>query len=163
MAKVYLLIGKIASGKTHFAMQLKQQQPLMLLSCDDLLLTLFDHCLGDKHQQIEQKAYRFLFEQAVQLAEMGMDSALDFGFWTAESRREARQFFASHGVQTVWVYCNPPELVRLQRLQQRNQQRACKALSSGRREYIIDQPTLQRLDSRFEPPTPDEYHILLEK
>lgn len=163
MAKVYLLIGKIASGKTHFALQLKQQQPLMLLSCDDLLLTLFDQCLGDKHQETEQRACRFLFEQAVQLAGMGVDSALDFGFWTAASRREARQFFASHGVQTIWVYCNPPEPIRLQRLQQRNQERATKARQSGRREYIIEDSTLKRLDSRFEPPTPEEYDLLIEE
>ncbi|NMA80084.1 MAG: ATP-binding protein [Clostridiales bacterium] len=158
MAEVIILIGRIASGKTHYVKEVKKDRKLMLLSCDDLILTLFDDCLGDKHREIENRCYTFLFGQAEQLIDMGIDVALDFGFWTAQSRANAREYFKERGIKTKAIYFNPPKDVRESRLVKRN-----KILSnSTRREFIIEPTLLEKLDARFEEPTSEEYdHVIV--
>ena len=49
MAEVILLCGKIAVGKTTYAAYLQRNRNAVVLSCDELMLSLFDSCLGDKH------------------------------------------------------------------------------------------------------------------
>lgn len=158
MAEVMILIGRIASGKTHYVKELKKEKELMLLSCDDLMLTLFDGCLGEKHSNIEERCYTFLFGQAEQLIEMGIDVALDFGFWSAKSRKNVQEYFKSRKIKTTTIYFNPPKEVRESRLAKRNKQLS----SSTRREYIIEPPLLEKLDAKFEEPTSEEYdHVIV--
>lgn len=159
MAKVYILIGKIASGKTHFVRKLKKSENVMQLSCDDLFLTLFDGCLGEKHDDIQNKAYQFFNGQAVQLVNMGISVALDFGFWTAESRKIVKDFYKEKGIETVSVYFDIPEDIRIERLENRNQQ----LINSKKREYIIDNILRKKLDEKFEAPTSNEYDLLVIK
>lgn len=157
MAEVMILIGRIASGKTHYAKELKKKRELMLLSCDDLMLTLFDGCLGEKHREIEDRCYTFLFGQAEQLIEMGIDVALDFGFWTAQSRRNAKKYFKDRNIKAKAIYFNPDKEIRESRLAMRNIQLS----SSTRREYIIEPQLLEKLDAKFEEPTSEEYDYVI--
>jgi predicted kinase len=41
------MCGRISSGKTTYAMKLKNETPAVFLSADDLMLTLFDACLAN--------------------------------------------------------------------------------------------------------------------
>ena len=152
MAKVYMLVGKIASGKTTWAMERKKKSPLVLLSCDDLMLNVFAGCLGDKHGETERRCLKFLFGQAAQLVEMGMDVVLDSGFWTKKSRAMARVYFSGKHIETTTYYFNIPDEVRVKRLQERNARRA----NSKKREVIIDAALLAKLDQKFEEPLSNE-------
>ena len=156
MAKVYILIGKIASGKTTWA---EQQEKMMLLSCDNMLLELFDGCLGDKHKETERRCHSFLFGQAEKLVKMDINAALDSGFWTKSSRRSAKDYFREKGIEVVTVYFKIPDEVRKERLQLRN------ALLSGstKREFIIHSDLLRKLDRDFEEPSAEEYDYIIEE
>lgn len=155
MAKVYLPIGRIAAGKTAWAREREARGECLVLSCDDLLLTLFDGCLGDKHAETEQRCLTFLFDAAARLTALGLDAVVDSGFWTAQSRAFARAFFQHRGIETVFVYFDVAFAVRRERLLRRNASLA----SSARREFIIDEDALARFDLRFEEPACDEYDI----
>lgn len=152
MAKVYMLVGKIASGKTTWAMERKKQAPLVLLSCDDLMLTVFAGCLGDKHGETERRCLKFLFGQADQLLGMGLDVVLDSGFWTKKSRAMARVYFSDKHIEVVTYYFKIPDSVRTQRLQERNAHLA----QSSKREFIADAALLAKLDKKFEEPLQNE-------
>ncbi len=152
MAKVYMLVGKIASGKTTWAMERKKKSPLALLSCDDLMLNIFAGCLGDKHGETERRCLMFLFGQAVQLVGMGLDVVLDSGFWTKKSRAMAKEYFADKQIQTKMYYFKIPDSVRIERLQERNARLA----HSEKREFIIDAALLTKLDKKFEEPLSNE-------
>lgn len=157
MAKAVLLAGKIASGKSHYAQLYARRKQAMILSCDDLFLTLFDGCLGDRHREMERRAYQFFYRQAVQLVRLGIDALLDFGFWTAESRAEAVAFFSEQGIPVEIWYFETEDSLRKQRLAARNQRRQ----SSKTREYIIDEAMLARFDAQFEPPGEAEHVIYI--
>jgi len=157
MAKVYILVGKIASGKTSWVIERKKKSQTALLSCDDMMLSLFAGCLGEKHRETERRCLMFLFGQAVQFAEMGIDVALDSGFWTKDIRKTAKEFFAARGIDTLTYYFKIPDDIRSERLEKRNKQLA----QSTRREFIIDKKLLESLDKKFEEPLPNEYDFLV--
>ncbi|MEI6578788.1 MAG: ATP-binding protein [Eubacteriales bacterium] len=157
MAKVIILVGKIASGKTTWVNDRKKQKQMMLLSCDDLMLNLFARCLGEKHGETERRCLKFLFGQAVELTEMGIDVVLDSGFWTKASRKAAKEYFAAMGIETNTYYFKIPDETRIDRLERRNEQLA----QSTKREYIIEKSLLARLDKNFEEPLPNEYDFLV--
>ncbi|NLX94073.1 MAG: ATP-binding protein [Clostridiales bacterium] len=157
MAKVYMLVGKIASGKTTWAMERKAIVPLVLLSCDDLMLDVFAGCLGDKHGETERRCLNFLFGQAVQLVEMGLDVVLDSGFWTKKSRAMARVYFSEKQIEIKTYYFKTPEDVRIERLQERNARLA----HSPKREFIVDAALLAKLDKKFEEPLSNEVDFIV--
>jgi predicted kinase len=157
MAKVYILVGKIASGKTFWVSRRKERKPLMLLSCDDLMLSLFAGCLGEKHSETERRCLSFLYSQTVQLVNMGIDVALDSGFWTKQSRQTAKEYFAANAIETSVYYFKVPDEIRLERLKKRNEQ----LKMSVKREFVIDESLLDRLDKKFEEPLPNEYDYIV--
>lgn len=157
MANVYILVGKIASGKTTWAMERKKKKPLVLLSCDDLMLNIFAGCLGDKHGETERRCLLFLFGQAVQLVEMGLDVVLDSGFWTKKSRAMAKKYFADKQIQTKTYYFKTPDKVRIERLQERNARLA----NSAKREFIVDAALLAKLNKKFEEPLSNEIDFIV--
>lgn len=152
MAKVIILCGKIASGKTTYAERLHRQKGAMILSCDDLMLRLFDSCLGDKHDETARRCSLFLYGQAEQLVQIGVDCVLDFGYWTRKEREEAKAYFAKRGIACELHYLKLAEEERIRRLDKRNQRLA----GATHRVYRIEGELLKRLDKKFEPPLPDE-------
>ena len=154
---VIALCGKIAAGKTTYAERLRREQGAVLLSCDDLLLTLFDSCLGERHDETVVRCSDYLHRLAVQLAEAGNTVVLDFGYWTKQARKTARDFFAAKNISfsMVWLVCE--ESVRLLRLKQRNE----RLKKEPRRTFIIDEEKRIRLDDKFEcPETEEQIQIL---
>ena len=151
------LCGQIAAGKTAYAELLKQEKGAVLLSCDDLMLTLFDACLGDRHDETLARCYDYLHRLAVQLAEAGNTVVLDFGYWTKQSRNAAREFFAAADIpfSMVWLVCTDD--VRFARLEKRNE----RLQHEVRRVFIIDREKRERLDLKFECPNDEQpMHIV---
>lgn len=157
MAKVYLLTGKIASGKTAWAQRFAKRENAVLLSCDTLMLSLFDECLGPRHNDTERRCLNFLCSVAADTALCGTDALLDSGLSTRASRAAAREYFAQRGAETVTVYFRLPEDLRAQRLEERNARLA----NSTKREYIIDTALCARLDAKYEEPGAGEYDLII--
>ena len=151
---IYLLCGKAGSGKTTLARQLS----CPMLSCDELVIRLFGQYLGEKHSEITSKCTEYLLDQAVSMHKKGCDVALDFGFWTKESRKRTRAFFKFHGIPVVLWYLAPREEVRHKRLENRNE-----AIHSGKitDSFTIDSEFCEILDARFEEPDKDEIDVII--
>lgn len=115
---VTLMCGKIAAGKTTEAEKIAQKGAV-LLSCDELMLTVFTSCLGSKHVETERRCLRYLFKMAQRLNEKGIDSVIDAGFWTREERTEAEVFFKTSGITFEWKKVEAPDEVRKERIKVR--------------------------------------------
>ena len=77
MAIVHMLCGKVGSGKSTYAQSLKTKGNTFILSYDDLMLILFDDCIGPaKHQEMVSRCKKFLFGQALEMLEMNIDVIL---------------------------------------------------------------------------------------
>ncbi len=119
----------------------------MILSIDDLVVSLRDHCEGPRQlRELEGKIRAYDGSLAKQLVPQGITCIIDHGHWTRDSRRQIIDACRADGLpyRLVWLTC--PRGIRLQRLKQRNEQ----VRSSGEKGYVIDAEQLERFDSWFE-------------
>lgn len=144
---VTILCGRVAAGKTTLAKQICAQTGAIHLSCDDLMLTIFDGCLGQAHDQTAMKCLYYLFGLAVQLDTRGLDAVIDYGFWLRAERDAARHYFAARGIAHRMIVVQTQETVRRIRLAHRNDD----LRQAQERVYLIEGEKLVRMDAKFEP------------
>ena len=92
MAKVFLICGKICSGKSTYSEKLRKEHGAVLLSVDEITLNLFGQHCGDEHDNYVERTEKYLFEKSLEILEVGVNVILDWGFWTKEERDFAKQF-----------------------------------------------------------------------
>lgn len=158
---VYLLCGKVGSGKSTYAKILADKinstgKGAFILSADALMLRLFDECIGpERHQEFLSRCKGFLYYQAEQLLEMNIDVILDFGFWSKSERTNVIQHFSLFNAECRLVLLNPAYEAITANLEKRNQ-----LVEKGLlRAYHIDMEKRKRFDSFFELPDADENYI----
>ncbi|MDO4269888.1 MAG: ATP-binding protein [Eubacteriales bacterium] len=148
---ITILCGRVAAGKTALAARMERTGSVAL-SCDELMLTVFDGCLGERHDQTAMKCLRYLFSVAARLARRGLDVVIDYGFWLRAERDAARSYFAREGLPCRVLLVEAPESVRLARLARRNDG----LRQASGRVYLIEGELLDRMEAKFEPPGADE-------
>ena len=149
MATVILLCGKLCCGKSTYTKVLLEHRRAMLLSCDELMLSLLPEQLGELHDEVARKAQAYLFARAAELLALGIDVILDWGFWQKESRRTAEDFFRSRGFTSEWIYLNVTDEEWRRRIEKRNAEAPPGA-------YRVDEGLMQKCVSLFEEPGPQE-------
>ena len=148
MAILHLTCGKIACGKTYFAKNLCKDNKTVHLSVDEMMLTLYNECLGESHHEIELKCLKILLSIAVRIIKCGTDCVIDHGFWNSEDRLFASKYCEDNGIQFKWHFFDIDDSIRKERLNNRNKE----LLHSKKREYIINDEMLERFDSWFDAP-----------
>lgn len=146
---IHLLCGKICSGKSTYAKKLHQETNGIILSCDDLMLSIFDEHLGSKHEEIVDKCKEYLYTLATHIAQSGYNVILDMGFWSKIERDTIKTRFRSLNIQTKLHYVYVDDKTQLLQIKQRNSQ------SNGNC-YYVDENLLEKCNNLFEPPTFEE-------
>lgn len=146
--KIILLIGKICCGKTTYARTLGG----MLISCDQLMQTMFPGGCGEHHDMLAERARKYLLTLACQCAEAGVTPVVDFGFWTPALRREAIDALA--GFELDWRWLDVPADEWKQRIAKRNA--AIEAGEGDPSDYFVDEGLLDKVNRLFIPPTQEE-------
>lgn len=157
MPEVIMLCGRIAAGKSYYADRLRANGAVVL-SADDLMLSLFDGCLGDKHDEIVLATERYFCTLAPQIVRTGADVVLDYGHWSRSLRDAVRTLCRQAGLDCRLHYITAADATRRARLEKRNAENAAKP----GRQYIIDAALLERLDAKFEAPEAWEIDRLVE-
>ncbi len=155
MSKVILMCGRICSGKSTHARALRLSENAVILSVDEVLLTLFGQHCGNMHDTYVERMEALLFRKSVEIVETGMNVILDLGFWTRAERDEARRFYAEHGIPCEFHYIDISHEDWLRRLQKRN----ADILAGHAMDYYVDEALAQKFASIFEKPAPDEIDV----
>ena len=156
MSKVIMTCGMICCGKSTYAKELQAEQNAVILSIDDITLTLFPEGSGDMHDTYALRAEQYLLNLSTQVLLAGVDVILDWGLWTRAIRNRVRQFYASHeGIKTELHYLriNPEEWER--RIEKRN--------ASDEAAYYVDEGLLSKVKALFEEPSAEEVDVLVEQ
>ncbi len=66
MAKVFLICGKICCGKSVYAKRLCIENKAIVLSVDDIMLSLFGLYAGEKHDEYTERLQNYLFGLYIQ-------------------------------------------------------------------------------------------------
>ena len=156
MAKVYLICGKICSGKSTYAEQLRIQNNAVLLSTDEITLALFGQHCGDNHDEYVERTQNYLFNKSLELIEVGINVILDWGFWLKEERDYAREFYNSRNIECEFHYINISDETWKARLKKRNSEVIAETTSA----YYIDDNLAEKFAAIFEVPSEDEIDVI---
>ena len=128
MARIHLVVGPVAAGKSTFALQLCREQRAVRMNLDEWMAVLFapDRPPGGSLEWYIERTGRCLeqiWTQASRTLEAGSDVVLEIGLIL---RKDRERFFrrvdaAGHALR-VYVLDAPRE-VRRRRLEQRNRER----------------------------------------
>lgn len=158
MNKAILLCGKICSGKSTYAERIRRQENAVVLSCDELMLAIFDPLLGDRHDVISERVQQYLYKKSLDIIEAGANVLLDWGFWQKKRRDAARAFYGEKGIPCEFHYIDISDENWQKNIAERN-----KAVSEGRSDaYFIDDGLAAKFESLFEAPSPEEMDVWYE-
>lgn len=153
--KVFLICGKICSGKSFYAERLRKESKAVLLSCDEITLAVFGAYIGEKHDEICEKIQKFLFEKSLEIAEIGCNVILDWGFWQKDEREYAREFYKSRGIACEFHYIDVSDSVWRKSIAERN-----RAIDENRTSaYYVDDNLAAKFGALFEIPEKSEIDV----
>lgn len=144
--------GKICSGKSTWAVREARKRRGVVLSLDEMMLSLFPEGAGDQHDAYVERAERYLLDKSLEIVNAGTDVILDWGFWTRQQREKAKAFFDAHRIPWSFRYfpLEPEEAAR--RIVLRNEE-----VQAGKvQAFSVDEGLLRKMDSLFEEPSPEE-------
>ena len=156
MSRVIMTCGMICCGKSTYARKLQAERNAVILSIDEITLTLFPEGSGEMHDTYALRAEQYLLNLSLQILRTGTDVILDWGLWTRAIRDRIRQFYAAQGgIETELHYLriDPEEWER--RIRKRN--------ASGEAAYYVDEGLLNKVKALFEEPSAEEVDVLAEQ
>ena len=153
MAKVILICGKICSGKSWYARELKTQCNGVILSTDEATYDLIFNEQGEFYNVFAQRVNGYLRKKAVEIVNAGANVILDWGFWTKKDRQTISNFFHRHGVEYVWHYVDVTKERWKRNIARRN---AAVDAGQGGSDFYVDEGLLEKLLSLFEVPAREE-------
>lgn len=159
MAKVILVCGKICSGKSTYAEQVRVENHAALLSVDEITLALFGQHCGDKHDDYVERTQNYLFGKSLELLGAGINVVLDWGFWKKEERDYAREFYRSRNIACELHYIDIGDGTWKERLLKRNSA----VLSGETSAYYVDENLAAKFGALFEAPGRDEIDLWVEQ
>lgn len=156
MAKIIAICGKICSGKTYYANQIKQKENAVILSCDELTKELFDNNLGDKHDEISAKIQKYLIKKSIELVTIGCNVILDWGFWTKEERERTTSYYKNINIDIEWHYIDVDLETWTNNIEGRNLR-----ILNGEDDsnFYLDEGLMQKLLSKWEEPEKFEIDV----
>jgi predicted kinase len=155
LSKVILICGKICSGKTTYAKNIAKSINAVILSVDELMLSLFGQYLGEKHDEMVEKTQNYLYKKSVELLSNGLNVILDWGFWTKEERLKAIKYYTNIEIKIEWHYIEIDDIIWKNYLKKRNN-----AIVNNEQEfYYIDENIAKKFSNIFEEPKPNEIDV----
>lgn len=153
---VYLICGKICSGKTFYARQLKAAGSAVILSTDEATYDLIENAQGEFYNEFARRVNRYLMKKAAEISRAGADVILDWGFWTRADRAEISSFLSEQKVAYEWHYIDIPDALWQQNIRRRNE----RILSgNGGSDFFVDEGLLNKLLTMFQIPDRTEMDV----
>ena len=152
MARVFMMCGKICSGKSTHARVLREKHHAVILSVDEITLALFGQDAGDRMDEYVLRLKKYLYAKSLEVLESGINVVLDWGFWTKKEREFARNYYGSAGIANEFHYIEVDDREWHRRLEQRNHA----VINHQSDAYYVDEGLAAKFQSVFEKPEPDE-------
>lgn len=155
MAKVILICGKICCGKSTYSKKIKEENKAVILSVDEIMLSIFGQHAGDKHDEYAKNTQQYLFHKAIEFVNAGSNVILDWGFWRASDRKYAMDFYRSQSIECEMHYLEISDDTWKERLNKRNEA----VLAGKTNDYFVDENLAKKFEAIFELPTQEEINV----
>jgi predicted kinase len=104
MAKVFLVCGKICSGKSYYTSKLKENINAVVFSCDEFIKDIFPYKLGEQHDEIISRVELYLHKKTSEVVKTGTNVILEFGFWRSKELKKVSDLYTSMNIVFEWHY-----------------------------------------------------------
>jgi len=155
MAKVILICGKLCSGKSTYAHKIRCKNRSIILSVDDIMISLFGQSLGEKHDEYAKRIKDYLFNKSLDLIENGVDVILDWGFWKKEDRENAKDFYRKRNIEAELHYIDVDDEQWRELINRRNNAVSISEIDA----YYVDDNLINKFLSLFEIPDKEEIDV----
>ena len=156
MSKIYLICGKICSGKTYYAKQLKEKYNAVILSTDEATFDLINNEQGEFYNVFAARVNNYLKKKAAEIALAGANVILDWGFWTKKDRVDISAYFAEMNIPFEWHYIDIDDETRQRNISERN---AKVKSGNGGSDFYVDEGLLNKVNTIFEVPEQSEIDV----
>ena len=147
---LYLLCGKIASGKSTLARQLAARPATLLITMDQWMSILFptENRTIEDFARLAARLRAAMGPHVVDILRQNLSVVLDFPANTMSWRGWMRSLISEAGVAHELHVLVVPDGLCKERLRQRNER--------GEHPYQVSEATFDLFTNHFVPPTPDE-------
>lgn len=159
MGKVYLICGKICSGKSYYAKSLKEKHNAVILSTDEATYDLIANEQGEFYDIFAQRVNDYLKKKAVEICKAGANVILDWGFWTKDNRIDISSYLQSCDISYEWHYIDVDDDTWNRNIEERNKRIE---EGNGGSDFYVDEGLLNKLLSMFEIPDKAEMDVWYE-
>ena len=156
MGKVYLICGKICSGKSYYAKSLKEKHTAVILSTDEATYDLIANEQGEFYNIFAQRVNDYLKKKAVEICKAGANVILDWGFWTKDNRIDISSYLQSCDISYEWHYIDVDDDTWNRNIEERNKRIE---EGNGGSDFYVDEGLLNKLLSMFEVPDKAETDV----
>lgn len=156
MVKLIAICGKVCSGKSYYAATLKEKENAVILSCDDVTMTLFDNDLGDNHDVMVKKIMTHLKDVSLKIIATGTNVILDWGFWSKKDREELTEYYKNNNVPIEWHYICVDDQTWEKNIEERNKR---VEEGNGGSDFHVGEGLKNKVLSRWIEPTKEEIDI----
>jgi predicted kinase len=116
------MTGKVASGKTTYARQKEKNENAVVLSVDELQLSIFGPTpTRDQIDSTYEGARDYQLVVAQKFLNNGLDVYLDWGLWGRFERAEIKQKILQLGYDVKVIYFQVPDEIRREWNSKRNE------------------------------------------
>lgn len=154
MAKAFLIIGKICSGKSYYAKQLKEKYNAVILSTDEATFDLIENEQGEFYNSFAERVNKYLMKKAAEIVYSGANVILDWGFWSKKDRKVISDYFASKNLAYEWHYIDISEKQLYKNINSRN-------LKKEHSDFYVDDILLSKCLDLFEYPTEINISVII--
>lgn len=156
MAKIFLICGKICSGKTYYAKELKEKYNAVILSTDETTFDLTGNEQGDSYDSFAKKVNLYLMKKAAEIVKAGANVILDWGFWTRADRENISDYLKENDAGFEWHYMDISDEQWNRNIQSRN-----KKIMEGKdgSDFYVDEGLKEKVLSMFEIPSREEIDV----
>lgn len=146
MAKVYLICGKICSGKSYYSKKLKKQINGVILSPDEATYDLINNEQGEFYNIFVDRLIKYLDKKAVEIVKAGADVIYERGLWSKTERESTKHYFQNNGIEYELHYIHVSDEVWHKQINERNKK--C-IEGNGGSDFYLDEGLMNKLLSNF--------------
>lgn len=158
MAKVFMICGKLCSGKSTYAERLRKKHRAVILSVDEIMLTIFGQNAGEKHDDYLKKTQEYLYRKSLDILGRDIRIILDWGFPAKKERDFAKNFYRAKNIPFEFHYIDIHDAEWHNRIEKRNQD----VLAGKANAYYVVDELIAKLDSVFEKPDRTEIDVWIQ-
>ncbi len=156
MGKVILLCGKICSGKSYYANELKNTLNAVIISPDEATYELINNEQGDFYNIFSQRLNKYLTKKVGEIAASGANVIFERGLWSKKEREETVKYYKDKGIACELHYVYVDDATWKKNIIERNNR---VEEGNGGATFYFDVGLMKKLESMWEEPVEEEIDV----